>query len=93
MRIAYVVGARPNFVKMAPVIAERSQIGRRRRMPDGHHALIHTGQHYDRLMSDVFLEELGDRWTVPSQAKGTFPQGRLSRLFRSWESLTPHRPV
>jgi UDP-N-acetylglucosamine 2-epimerase (non-hydrolysing) len=54
MRIAYVVGARPNFVKMAPVIAEL-----RRRMADGRHILIHTGQHYDRLMSDIFLEELG----------------------------------
>ncbi len=48
-----------NFVKMAPVIADRSQIGQRRRMPQGRHALIHTGQHYDRLMSDIFLEELG----------------------------------
>jgi hypothetical protein len=57
MRIVYVVGARPNFVKMAPVISEL-----RRRIPDGRHALIHTGQHYDRLMSDIFLEELG----VPS---------------------------
>ena len=54
MRVAYVVGARPNFVKMAPVISEL-----RRRLPDGRHALIHTGQHYDRLMSDIFLEELG----------------------------------
>jgi UDP-N-acetylglucosamine 2-epimerase (non-hydrolysing) len=54
MRILYVVGARPNFVKMAPVIAEL-----RRRMPDGRHVLVHTGQHYDRLMSDIFLEELG----------------------------------
>jgi UDP-N-acetylglucosamine 2-epimerase (non-hydrolysing) len=53
-RIAYVVGARPNFVKMAPVIAAL-----RRRLPDGQHVLIHTGQHYDRLMSDVFLEQLG----------------------------------
>jgi UDP-N-acetylglucosamine 2-epimerase (non-hydrolysing) len=54
MRIAYVVGARPNFVKMAPVIAEM-----RNRLPGAHHILIHTGQHYDRLMSDIFLEELG----------------------------------
>jgi UDP-N-acetylglucosamine 2-epimerase (non-hydrolysing) len=53
-RIAYVVGARPNFVKMAPVIAELHQ-----RIPEGHHTLIHTGQHYDRLMSSVFFEELG----------------------------------
>jgi len=54
MRIAYVVGARPNFVKMAPVIAEL-----RRRMPDSRHALIHTGQHYDRAMSQIFFDELG----------------------------------
>jgi UDP-N-acetylglucosamine 2-epimerase (non-hydrolysing) len=54
MRIVYVVGARPNFVKTAPVIAEL-----RRRFPEGRHALVHTGQHYDRMMSDVFLEELG----------------------------------
>jgi UDP-N-acetylglucosamine 2-epimerase (non-hydrolysing) len=54
MTIAYVVGVRPNFVKMAPVISEL-----RRRIPEGRHVLIHTGQHYDRLMSDIFLEELG----------------------------------
>jgi UDP-N-acetylglucosamine 2-epimerase (non-hydrolysing) len=54
VRIAYVVGTRPNLVKMAPVIAAL-----RRRMPDGHHAIVHTGQHYDRLMSEIFLDELG----------------------------------
>jgi UDP-N-acetylglucosamine 2-epimerase (non-hydrolysing) len=31
----------------------------RRRLPDGRHAIVHTGQHYDRAMSAVFLEELG----------------------------------
>jgi UDP-N-acetylglucosamine 2-epimerase (non-hydrolysing) len=54
MRIVYVVGTRPNFVKTAPVIAAL-----RARLPDGRHAIVHTGQHYDRLMSAVFLEELG----------------------------------
>ncbi|HEX7293731.1 MAG TPA: UDP-N-acetylglucosamine 2-epimerase, partial [Solirubrobacterales bacterium] len=54
MRILYVVGTRPNFVKTAPVIGALRQ-----RLPTGRHALVHTGQHYDRLMSDVFLEELG----------------------------------
>jgi hypothetical protein len=49
MRIAYVLGARPNFVKMAPVIGEL-----RKRMPDGRHTIVHTGQHYDRMMSQVF---------------------------------------
>jgi len=54
VRIVYVVGTRPNFVKMAPVIAAL-----RDRDPDGRHAIVHTGQHYDRLMSEIFLEELG----------------------------------
>jgi UDP-N-acetylglucosamine 2-epimerase len=52
MKILCVVGARPNFMKMAPVIEE---IKRRT-----HHAiLVHTGQHYDEEMSSVFFEELG----------------------------------
>jgi UDP-N-acetylglucosamine 2-epimerase (non-hydrolysing) len=54
MRIAYVIGTRPNFVKTAPVIAAL-----RRRLPEGRHAIVHTGQHYDRAMSEVFFEELG----------------------------------
>ncbi len=54
MRIVYVVGTRPNFVKTAPVVAAL-----RARLPDGRHAIVHTGQHYDRLMSEVFLEQLG----------------------------------
>jgi UDP-N-acetylglucosamine 2-epimerase (non-hydrolysing) len=54
MRIVYVVGTRPNFVKTAPVISAL-----RSRLPEGRHTIVHTGQHYDRLMSEVFLEELG----------------------------------
>jgi UDP-N-acetylglucosamine 2-epimerase (non-hydrolysing) len=54
MRILYVVGTRPNFVKTAPVISAM-----RSRLPDGAHIVVHTGQHYDRAMSEVFFEELG----------------------------------
>lgn len=54
MRIVYVIGTRPNFVKTAPVIAAL-----RARLPDGRHTVVHTGQHYDRQMSEVFFEELG----------------------------------
>jgi UDP-N-acetylglucosamine 2-epimerase (non-hydrolysing) len=50
--ICFVVGARPNFMKAAPVYQALA--------PLGHDlVLIHTGQHYDAEMSDVFLEELG----------------------------------
>ena len=54
MQILHVVGTRPNLVKMAPVIAAL-----RERFPDWPALVVHTGQHYDRLMSEIFLEELG----------------------------------
>lgn len=47
-----VVGARPNFIKMAPVI----EAARRRSLPV---RLIHTGQHYGPRMSQIFFQELG----------------------------------
>ncbi|GAA4607024.1 UDP-N-acetylglucosamine 2-epimerase (non-hydrolyzing) [Actinoallomurus liliacearum] len=50
--IAHVLGARPNFVKAAPVIAALSSTGREQRV-------IHTGQHYDERMSEVFFRDLG----------------------------------
>lgn len=51
MRLLTVLGARPQFVKAAPLS----------RALRGHHeeVLVHTGQHYDYLMSAVFFEELG----------------------------------
>ena len=52
--IVYVVGTRPNFVKMAPVIQEM-----RVRAPEISNVVVHTGQHYDEEMSGIFFEELG----------------------------------
>ena len=54
MRILHVLGTRPNFVKMAPVIAALSD-----RIPDLDQEIVHTGQHYDRMMSEIFFEQLG----------------------------------
>jgi UDP-N-acetylglucosamine 2-epimerase (non-hydrolysing) len=50
--ICNVVGARPNFMKMAPVIAEIRRRGLKQ-------ITVHTGQHYDAQMSDIFFESLG----------------------------------
>lgn len=52
--IYLVAGARPNFMKIAPIV-------RALRKKNQHlkYQIIHTGQHYDREMSDVFFEELG----------------------------------
>jgi UDP-N-acetylglucosamine 2-epimerase (non-hydrolysing) len=52
-KIASVVGTRPNFMKAAPIVAELE-----RAPEEFDHALIHTGQHYDAVMSEVFFEEL-----------------------------------
>ena len=48
----HIVGARPNFMKAAPVVSALIELGRRP-------FLVHTGQHYDAIMSEVFFEELG----------------------------------
>jgi len=53
LRIINVVGARPNFMKIAPVIEEM-----RRRSARIEPLLVHTGQHYDESMSDSFFEDL-----------------------------------
>ncbi|MGH7232105.1 MAG: UDP-N-acetylglucosamine 2-epimerase, partial [Nitrospiraceae bacterium] len=53
MKVIAVVGARPNFMKAAPVIESLRQ------HKDIDVMLVHTGQHYDREMSTLFFEELG----------------------------------
>ena len=50
MRVLSVVGARPQFVKLAPIT--HALVGR------AEHVVVHTGQHYDELMSEVFFRDL-----------------------------------
>lgn len=62
IKIMTVVGARPNFMKAAPLIAAINEHNRRV-APKGpgpiRHTLVHTGQHYDREMSGLFFRDLG----------------------------------
>jgi len=53
MRIINVVGARPNFIKIAPIMAEY------RKNTNIEAILVHTGQHYDCKMSDLFFSQIG----------------------------------
>ncbi|WP_130013954.1 non-hydrolyzing UDP-N-acetylglucosamine 2-epimerase [Serinicoccus sediminis] len=52
MKILSVVGARPQFVKLAPIAQECAARG-------VEHVIVHTGQHYDPMLSDVFFTDLG----------------------------------
>src|SRR5881628_535482 len=53
MKVLNVVGARPNFMKIAPIVEEM------KKAPNLEGILVHTGQHYDEGMSDVFFRDLG----------------------------------
>ncbi|NLF04504.1 MAG: UDP-N-acetyl glucosamine 2-epimerase, partial [Actinomycetales bacterium] len=52
MKILSVVGARPQFVKLAPIAHAAAAAG-------VEHVIVHTGQHYDPMLSDVFFADLG----------------------------------
>ena len=54
LKILNIVGARPNFMKIAPIVREM-----RRRESDFLPLIVHTGQHYDAAMSDSFFTDLG----------------------------------
>ena len=56
MNITIIAGARPNFMKIAPIID--AIIMKKNKGLDIHYRLVHTGQHYDKNLSDTFFEEL-----------------------------------
>jgi UDP-N-acetylglucosamine 2-epimerase (non-hydrolysing) len=53
IRLLSMVGARPNFMKIAPIVEEL------KKFPDVQHCLVHSGQHYDELLSGNFFADLG----------------------------------
>lgn len=57
MQIDIIAGARPNFMKIAPIIREIKNVQKKGISID--FRLIHTGQHYDQNMSGAFFEQLG----------------------------------
>ena len=82
--LACVVGARPNFMKMAPLLQALEAYPRFRPV------LIHTGQHYDKSLSDVFFEELEMEHPFISLEVGSGDHGmqtarvleRIERVFK-----------
>ena len=57
MKIDLIAGARPNFIKIAPIIHELNKVNTP--ITKISFRLIHTGQHYDKNMSDSFFKQLG----------------------------------
>jgi UDP-N-acetylglucosamine 2-epimerase (non-hydrolysing) len=54
IKVLLIAGARPNFMKVAPIYAEM-----KRRPSEFAPMIVHTGQHYDAVMSDAFFDDLG----------------------------------
>ncbi len=77
-----VVGTRPNFMKMAPVVAELHRHG-----DEFEPLLVHTGQHYDEQLSQVFLEELGI--PAPDFSLGVGSGSHAQQTARVMERLEP----
>ena len=58
MKVIIVVGARPNFMKVAPILSAMREHNEKKKNAKAQVLLIHTGQHYDELMSDRFFADL-----------------------------------
>src|SRR5439155_15376687 len=80
--VVSVVGARPNFMKAAPVVAELN-----RRPDEFVSTLVHTGQHYDAAMSAIFLEQLGVG--APEHMLGVGSGSHAQQTARVMERLEP----
>jgi len=88
--IATIVGARPQFIKVSPVSRALAETGRVREI------LIHTGQHFDAGMSDVFFAELGIaipdyNLDIHGGGHGAMTGAMLAKLEPILESLLPDR--
>jgi UDP-N-acetylglucosamine 2-epimerase (non-hydrolysing) len=80
--VAHVVGARPNYMKVAPVYAALEQRG------IVEQRLVHTGQHYDTLLKDVFFAELPlPRPHVQLEANTT--ETAFAQLEQTFRTLNP----
>lgn len=88
--IATIVGARPQFIKVAPVSKALAATGAVREV------LIHTGQHHDAGMSDIFFDELGiaapdHHLGIHGGGHGAMTGAMLQQLEPVLESLAPDR--
>src|SRR5947209_7209237 len=81
LRVVSVVGTRPNFMKVAPIVRALYTRG------GFDHILVHTGQHYDAAMSQVFFEEL--RMPEPDVYLGIGSGSHTAQTARVLDGLEP----
>ncbi|HEY7181453.1 MAG TPA: UDP-N-acetylglucosamine 2-epimerase (non-hydrolyzing) [Blastocatellia bacterium] len=87
MKVLNVVGARPNFMKMAPIIAEMNARG-----GEITQTLVHTGQHYDDAMSGAFFRDLGmPEPDVYLDARGGTHAEQTARVMLAFEGVVIER--
>ncbi len=85
--LACVVGARPNFMKMAPLLRALETYAHARTV------LVHTGQHYDAALSDVFFAELGMRRPDVMLEVGSAKHGvQTARVLERFEAVLEQGP-
>src|SRR6188474_3067181 len=92
MKIVVVAGARPNFMKVAPIMEAFATIAKS--LPDLNVLLVHTGQHYDKSMSGNFFAELGIRPPDVNLQVGSGSHAeQTARVMLSFEPVClEHRP-
>ena len=88
VKVMFIVGARPNFMKVAPVIAAAERWNARPRHGVRFEpVLVHTGQHYDDLLSGVFFRQLG--LPDPDDYLGVGSASQATQTARLLEALEP----
>jgi UDP-N-acetylglucosamine 2-epimerase (non-hydrolysing) len=81
--IAFVAGARPNFMKIAPVLRAVEEL-----KPDFDPVIVHTGQHYSAELSDIFFEQLGIRTPDVHLEAGSGTHGQqTARVLEAFEGF------
>ncbi len=87
MKLDIIAGARPNFMKIAPIIAALEKVS-----DQIQYRLIHTGQHYDKKMSGSFFEQLGIPEPHVNLEVGSGTQAeQTARIMERYEALLLNR--
>ena len=89
MKLDIIAGARPNFMKIAPIIEELEKVNDKIQ-----YRLIHTGQHYDKKMSGNFFEQLGIPEPHVNLEVGSGTQAeQTARIMERYEALLLKDPA